>query len=277
MSKNNKNRKSFLEKLVKAWEWLARVSEWLIIFAVVGQLWYQAFQAPVITEKVLFFVVGLISGGGIYLTSRVMDWFFKFTEKSSDWLAEWLLHFPSLRRWLMIGFLIVYLLAMPIGIFVALDIHLLLKIGLFYLLWIIPSSVFAAAIRVEKMWDMPILEAANITPNLIAENPQAAIENAFTHFEHRLRERLGAGADLFGESLINRAFGKDGLLCHGATEGENNAVRNFVAGAYGTFRNPRKHRIIQDDVRTTYRILMLVELLLQIVDEAEDRPINQKG
>ena len=110
-----------------------------------------------------------------------------------------------------------------------------------------------------------------VSPELVKNNPQAAIEHAFTVFEDYLRQRIGAGPEIYGQNLINQAFGKNGILIFSSIENEDNGVRNLMAGAYATFRNPRKHRIIEDDISTALSILSLVDLMIRMIDNAQNK------
>lgn len=112
-------------------------------------------------------------------------------------------------------------------------------------------------------------QAGLVTSELVKQNPQAAIQQIFTLFEDRLRKRIGAGPDLYGESLINAAFGNKGVLAYGGTRAEQVGIRNLLSGAYATFRNPRMHRLMEDDEKTVRAIITLVDLLIKIVDEAK--------
>ncbi len=109
-----------------------------------------------------------------------------------------------------------------------------------------------------------------ITPELVKQNSQAAVQQMFVLFEDCLRNRIGAGPELYGENLINKAFGKErGVLAYGETPAEQQGVRNLISGAYATFRNPRMHRLIKDDEETVLAIIALIDLLNKIVDEAK--------
>ncbi len=104
----------------------------------------------------------------------------------------------------------------------------------------------------------------------LRQNPQSVIQSAFTLFESHLRTRLDANAELFGEALINNAYGSNGRLIYGATPAEKIGTRNLMSGAYATFRNPRMHRIINDNEQTAIAVIALVDLLIQIVDSSQD-------
>lgn len=109
-----------------------------------------------------------------------------------------------------------------------------------------------------------------ISPEFIEQQPQAAIEHAFTFFEHTLRNRVNPDSGLYGESLINEAFGSSGKLAYSAVKNEQQGIRNLMSGAYAMFRNPRKHRLIEDDKLKTRAIIVLVDLLTHLVVEIND-------
>jgi len=44
----------------------------------------------------------------------------------------------------------------------------------------------------------------------------------------------------------------------------------LLSGAYATFRNPRMHRLIEDNEQSIIAIITIVDLLIKIVDEAKD-------
>jgi hypothetical protein len=113
--------------------------------------------------------------------------------------------------------------------------------------------------------------AERITYEQIKQNPQSAIQYVFTLLEEHLRRRTGVGPDLYGEKLINRAFGGTGCLMYGELPAEQLGVRNLMSGAYATLRGPRIHRVVEDDEHRALTIIALVDLLMQIVDEAEDK------
>ena len=122
-----------------------------------------------------------------------------------------------------------------------------------------------------------ILPLAFHTPQLnqidydnLRQNPQSAIQSAFILFESHLRTRLNANAELFGEALINSAYGNNGSLNYGATPAEKIGARNLMSGAYATFRNPRMHRIVNDNEQTAITVVALADLLIQIVDSSLD-------
>lgn len=134
----------------------------------------------------------------------------------------------------------------------------------------IDSIVSAITTYIQTTTPLSGHQAKLITSELIKKNPQAAIQQIFTLFEDRLRKRIGAPPEQFGENLINAAFGSHGILTYGETPAEQIGVRNLLAGAYATFRNPRMHRLIEDNQQTVIAIITIVDLLIKIVDGAKE-------
>jgi hypothetical protein len=108
-------------------------------------------------------------------------------------------------------------------------------------------------------------------PTLLTNLPQAAVQYAFTHFEDMLRQRIGAGPEIYGLGLISEAFGKNGVLTYGATDAECARTRDFLVGAYGLFRNPRGHRLVEDYTGLALSLITVVALMMRIVEDAEVR------
>ena len=138
----------------------------------------------------------------------------------------------------------------------------------------IHSIVSAITTYIQTTTPLSGHQAKLITSELIKKNPQAAIQQIFTLLEDRLRKRIGAPPELYGENLINEAFGSRGILTYGETPAEQTGVLNLLSGAYATFRNPRMHRLIEDNEQTVIAIITIVDLLIKIVDEAKD-PDNE--
>lgn len=124
--------------------------------------------------------------------------------------------------------------------------------------------------HVVDMWLLSDENGNTISPRLVQMNPQSAIQSAFSIFEDNLRNRMGANNELYGQKLINQAYGKNGRLSYGATPAEKQGTRDLISGAYATFRNPRMHRIIEDDYQAATSIISLIDLLIKIIHESVD-------
>jgi hypothetical protein len=135
----------------------------------------------------------------------------------------------------------------------------------------IVEVIQAVGERQEEMFSLRNLSSL-ISEQLVQQAPQAAIQYLFTLFENHLRDRISAGPEVYGESLINQAFGERGCLTYGPVKSEDLGVRNLMSGAYATFRNPSMHRLIEYDERLVTSVLVLVDLLIQLVDGASAKP-----
>jgi hypothetical protein len=110
----------------------------------------------------------------------------------------------------------------------------------------------------------------------VTRNPQSAIQQSFTIFEDYLRYKIGADVSLFGEELINKAFGRDGVLVYSNVPAEQSGVRNLFSGFYATFRNPHMHRIIQVEENQSLAIISTMYLLLDIVNKSQVRSKDEQ-
>jgi uncharacterized protein (TIGR02391 family) len=216
------------------------------------------------------FLVGLfvgIIGAVLILGSYVVIGIWSIT---TDSLSDFIGKYPKIRR----SFIIVFSISVFIAtlIFVTYwELDLSFKVVLVIIFLVLLPSAILSIIQEDRRRESFKLLGNQITPELIAQSPQAAIEHAFTIFEDHLRSRLGVSSATYGEGLINEAFKQNGKLLYSEVESENNGVRNLMAGAYATYRNPRKHRLVQDDKESAIAIIALVELLIHIVDESFER------
>ena len=131
---------------------------------------------------------------------------------------------------------------------------------------------FLSQVKIALQGNIPIsfqkLESGKLSLDDIRKNPQASIQHAFTLLETQVRNKINANSDLFGEALINAAFGNNGCLTYGETPAEQLGVRNFISGAYATFRNPRMHREIKDNEHEVLQLLAMIDLIMVIVEKA---------
>lgn len=142
----------------------------------------------------------------------------------------------------------------------------------FLLGFLIFSIILLKAIsRIRAKLDLSTILAEKVTEESVEKEPQAMVEHAFTVFENQLREKIKADSSLRGgEDVINKAFGNKGCLIYESMDNQT-GVRNLMSDVYATLRNPRKHRLIKDDLRTIITIIKIVDLLIKIVDESKER------
>lgn len=186
---------------------------------------------------------------------------------ATDTLADFLDKYPKFRRGIVSVFsLLVIFIAYLICIYTTIDVIFKAVLIIFFLI-IFPPAIFSL-IKEERRRESFKLLGNVITPELIAQSPQAAVEHAFTLFEDHLRKKLNFSPTIYGEALINSAFGQDGKLSYSDIENENKGVRNLVSGVYATYRNPRKHRVVEENKESALAIIAVVELLIHIIDES---------
>lgn len=248
-----------------------------LVFLFVGIGIYKAISSDTTSEMLGFLLGGFIGGLLILFTSFAVDLGFSVWEKSISWLAKPIRKSPYGRFLIIVpnilfGFYTAYLVFR----FVNIDWSLKVFISL-YLLWFFPAAV-TSLVREDLSRERTKL-SKEVTRDVRIQNPQAAIENAFTHFEDLLRKRISGESKLCGNNLIKAAYGIDeGRLTY-ISEGKNRTqhLYDLMSGAYSIFRNPRHHIIIDDGEQKAQAIISMVELLIEFIDDSEDRLINSQN
>lgn len=219
--------------------------------------------------KVTRLLLASIAAGLVVLANFLVELLLDAWQKVMSFLLVFFGKYPSLRFWFVFPVIIISVWY-PITKLQEWKHEATLGILLFlYLAFLLPAALLSL-LRDDRKFEKTEL-AKIINRDMLAQNPQATIEIAFTALEDRLRKRLNVGASVYGEELINAAFGKNGKLFYGEVANENNGVRNLFSGVYATYRNPRKHRIIEDDTETAFGIITLIELLMHIIEDARER------
>lgn len=101
-----------------------------------------------------------------------------------------------------------------------------------------------------------------------------AVRSAFVLLEDRLRQAIGEEG-MTGVQLVNKAFSpKGGVLSSvlSASETEREGLRELFSGAFKMFRNPSAHGVVGFEAAEGRAILGLVDLLLGILETAEEIP-----
>ena len=116
----------------------------------------------------------------------------------------------------------------------------------------------------------------SVSLEMIQNNPQAATEYTFTIFEDYLRKQINAPHSSYGEPLINEALApKKGKIIFGSVENETLGFRNLVSGVYATFRNPRKHRIVNDSPHTATILIAFIGLIMDLIEEVSQKTLSK--
>jgi uncharacterized protein (TIGR02391 family) len=118
----------------------------------------------------------------------------------------------------------------------------------------------------------PAIEAKARPQFLIGEYEQGVFV-AMKVVEVRVRKMCGLGDEVVGVDLMNKAWGRAGILTDpGAVAGEQEGTRALFAGAYAVFRNPSGHREVDfDDVVEAAEMVQTASLLMRILDRTARR------
>ncbi len=118
-------------------------------------------------------------------------------------------------------------------------------------------------------------EISNQCRNLYSQDPESAVARAFVVVEERLRALVGKSTgdvpDLTGIALITKALHVDnGVLSDSSlTRSEREGMFLLFRGAYQFVRNPRAHRVVDDDdEQLTIDFMHLADLLLRILPDS---------
>lgn len=100
---------------------------------------------------------------------------------------------------------------------------------------------------------------------------ESAILEAFKLIEIAIRERIHGNTGEVGTRLIRKAFNADkGQLADMSTPvSEREALCNYVAGAFGYYRNPCSHRKVHLDFTTTFDKIVVASELMKIVERTD--------
>jgi uncharacterized protein (TIGR02391 family) len=103
---------------------------------------------------------------------------------------------------------------------------------------------------------------------------EAAALVAMREVEIAVRERSGLPATMLGTDLMNKAFAELGQLTDAeAPKAEQEGLRSLYRGAISVFKNPASHRRLSyDDPVEAAEIVLFADLLLRMIDQAEDAP-----
>ncbi|WP_050671286.1 TIGR02391 family protein [Luteipulveratus halotolerans] len=133
---------------------------------------------------------------------------------------------------------------------------------------------------VSKVWAAERLAGdlddslASARSNFALGDYETASFAAMKAVEVEVRRVAGLPNELVGVALMRKAFSpKDGVLSDpGAEGGEQQATADLFAGAIGAFKNPASHRAVKfDDPTEAAEVIQLADLLLRIVQRAEER------
>ena len=100
---------------------------------------------------------------------------------------------------------------------------------------------------------------------------ESAVLQAFKCIETRIRKLIKGNAEEIGIKLIRKAFHPENgeLTDLNLPISEREAFTNYIAGAFGYYKNPCSHRDVELDYISTFDRIVVASDLLKVVDKAE--------
>lgn len=100
---------------------------------------------------------------------------------------------------------------------------------------------------------------------------ESAVLQAFKCIEIEIREKTGAPAELVGVKLIRTAYHPEtGILTDmKLPTSEREAFSNYIAGAFGFYKNPCSHRDVELDFLSAFDRIVVASDLLKIIDNSQ--------
>jgi uncharacterized protein (TIGR02391 family) len=108
---------------------------------------------------------------------------------------------------------------------------------------------------------------------LNAHEFESAVIKAFKAIETTVRKAISAKSEDIGVSLIRKAFHPEtGPLTDTSLPiPEREAFSNYIAGAFGFYKNPCSHRDVEITFISAFERIVVASDLLKVIDRAMDR------
>lgn len=99
---------------------------------------------------------------------------------------------------------------------------------------------------------------------------ESAVLQAFKSIETNIRKKTNAPSELVGVKLIRKAFNpENGLLTdHALPKAERESFCNYIAGAFGFYKNPCSHRDVDMDFISAFERIVVASDLLKVIEES---------
>lgn len=269
--------KSILDRFDKVFPVFNKIVAGLFFVFTLGSGVYRGISSGTTSGFIDWATLGFLGALIVLFTFLALDFGMIVWDKSTTWLSTQVRKYPYARSWIIFpNFLFAFYAAYLVFKFLNIDLSLRIFIGV-YLVWFLPAAI------VSLIRDDLRKERTTLSPKISREtrihNPQAAIENAFTHFEDYLHKRVSGDSNLYGNRLIKFAYeGEKSKLVYKSDGKDYTAhLHNLMSGAYSIFRNPRHHKIVEDDEQKAQALISLVELLIEFVDNSEEREIKPES
>lgn len=99
----------------------------------------------------------------------------------------------------------------------------------------------------------------------------SAVLQAFKTIETAIRKKMNADPEEIGVKLIRKAFNPDNgfLTDYGLPKAEREAFSNYIAGAFGYYKNPCSHRDVEMTFLSAFERIVVASDLLKSVEKAK--------
>jgi uncharacterized protein (TIGR02391 family) len=100
---------------------------------------------------------------------------------------------------------------------------------------------------------------------------ESAVFQAFKIIETRIREKINADPEDVGVKLIRKAFHPENgpLTDYDLPRAEREAFCNYIAGAFGYYKNPCSHRDIEMDFISAFERIVIASNLLKVIEKSK--------
>jgi len=100
---------------------------------------------------------------------------------------------------------------------------------------------------------------------------ESAVFQAFKIIETRIREKISADPEDVGVKLIRKAFHPENgpLTDYDLPIAEREAFCNYIAGAFGYYKNPCSHRDVEMDFISAFERIVIASDLLKVIEKSK--------
>jgi len=100
---------------------------------------------------------------------------------------------------------------------------------------------------------------------------ESAVLQAFKAIETSIRKRISADPEDVGLKLIRKAFNPENgpLTNYNLPKAEREAFCNYIAGAFGYYKNPCSHRDVEMDFISAFVRIVVASDLLKVIEKSK--------
>lgn len=97
---------------------------------------------------------------------------------------------------------------------------------------------------------------------------ESAVLQAFKIIETKIRKKINADSEDVGVKLIRKAFNPENgpLTDFDLPKAEREAFSNYIAGAFGFYKNPCSHRDVEMDFISAFNRIVVASDLLKVIE-----------